>query len=240
MEIFNLKNGIMIDINDPEQTIIENILAVTKELDYVAGYRIGARLAIKNGLKDAVSLIKKHTSKPLLYDHQKFGSEVPEISSSDILDDVRDCGVDGIVILPLAGMRALDSIINKCNKIELLPVVCGDLSYYGYFNSEGGYIESNIQQKIYLDAANFGVSHMIMSCNRVERIKIYCNQLNAIISRLKIFFTAISSIECKELPESCSHMRQNNVYAIFNKEYKTPEEYMQDLSIFWESFIKKF
>lgn len=239
MEIFNLKNGILVDINDPEKSTVEDIIAVTKEIDYVAGYRLGARPVIKNGLRDVASLIKKQTSKPLLYDHQKFGNEVPEICSIDILDDIKDSGIDGIVILPLAGRKVLESIVKKCNKLNLLPVVCGDLSYQGYFISEGGYIENDIQQKIYIDAANLGVSHLIMSCNRIERIKIYCNQLNAIIGQLKIFFTTISSTECKELPDVCSQIKQNKTFAIFNTEFKSPQDYRQNLLAFWDSFRKK-
>ncbi|MCL4378733.1 MAG: hypothetical protein M1409_10240 [Actinobacteria bacterium] len=239
MEIFNLKNGVLIDINDPEKSNIEDIVAITKEFNYIAGYRLGTRPIIKNGLRDIVNLIKKQTSKPLIYDHQKFGNEIPEICSGCILDDIKDSGIDGIVILPLAGKKVFESIINKCNKINLLPVVCGDLSYPGYFSSEGGYIDNNTQQKIYIDAANLGVSHLIMSCNRIERIKIYCHQLNAIIDQLKIFFTAIGSTECKELSDACSQIKQNKEYAIFNTEFKSPEEYIQNLSAFWDSFRKK-
>jgi len=239
MEIFNLKNGLLIDINDPEKSTVEDIVAVTQELDYVAGYRLGTRPVIKNGLRDITTLMKKNTSKPIIYDHQKFGNEIPEIYSGGILGDIKDCGIDGIIILPLTGRKVLESIVKKCNKINLLPVVCGDLSYWGYFSSEGGYIENNTQQKIYIDAANLGISHLIMSCNRIDRIKIYCNQLNAIIGQLKIFFTAISSTECKELPDACSHIRQNKAYAIFDLEFKSPQDYKKDLSAFWDSFRKK-
>jgi hypothetical protein len=240
MEIFNLKNGILVDINNPEKSTVADIVYITKELNYVAGYRLGTRLLIKYGLRDISSLIKKQTSKPLLYDHQKFGNEIPEICSGDILDDIKDSGIDGIVILPLTGKKVLESIVKKCNKINLLPVVCGDLSYWGYFSSEGGYVENDTQQKIYIDAAKLGVSHLIMSCNRIDRIKIYCNELNAIIGQLKIFFTAISSTECKELPDACSHIRQNKAYAIFDMEFKSPQDYRQSLSTFWDSFRKKF
>jgi hypothetical protein len=239
MEIFNLKNGVLIDINNPEKSTVAEIITATKEIDYVVGYRLGVRPMIRNGVMDIVDLIKNQTSKPLIYDHQKFGNDLPEICSGDILDDIRDSGIDGIVILPLAGRKVLESIINKCNKINLLPVVCGDLSYTGYFRSEDGYIENDIQQKIYLDAASLGVSHMLMSCNRIDRIKIYCHQLDAIVGQLKIFFTAISSIECKELPDSCSQIKQNKAYAIFDMKFKSPEEYIQSLSIFWDSFRKK-
>jgi orotidine-5'-phosphate decarboxylase len=239
MEIFNPKNGVVIDINCAEKSIIADIITITKEIDYVAGYQLGAGLVIRYGLKDIASLIKKQTLKPLIYDHQKFINDLPEICSGDILDNIKDSGVDGIVVLPLSGKEALKSVINKCNRINLLPIVCGDLSYPGYFSSEEGYIENDIQQKIYLDAANLGVSHLIMSCNHIERIKIYYHQLDAIIGQLKIFFTSISSTDCKELPDVCSQIKQNKAYAIFNAKFISSEEYTKNLSSFWESFKKK-
>jgi hypothetical protein len=239
MEIFNPKNGVVIDINCAEKSIIADIITITKEIDYVAGYQLGAGPVIRYGLKDIASLIKKQTLKPLIYDHQKFINDLSETCSGDILDNIKDSGVDGIVVLPLSGKEALKSVINKCNRINLLPIVCGDLSYPGYFSSEEGYIENDIQQKIYLDAANLGVSHLIMSCNHIERIKIYYHQLDAIIGQLKIFFTSISSTDCKELPDVCSQIKQNKAYAIFNAKFISSEEYTKNLSSFWDSFKKK-
>lgn len=239
MEIFNSKNGIIIDINYPEKSKAEDILSITKDLDYVVGYRLGASPVIRNGLKDIAAMIKSQVSKPLIYDHQKFGNDLPEICSGDILDDIKDSGVDGIVVLPLSGREVLKSIVNKCNEINLLPIVCGDLSYSGYFSSEGGYIESEIQQKIYLDAASLGVSHLIMSCNHLERIKIFCHQLDSIVGQLKIFFTAISGTECKEIPDICSQIQQSKAYAIFNAKFISPEDFRQNLSAFWDGFRKK-
>jgi hypothetical protein len=58
MEIFNPKNGVVIDINCPVKSIISDIVAITKEIDYVAGYKLGAAPVIRHGLKDIGRLIK--------------------------------------------------------------------------------------------------------------------------------------------------------------------------------------
>lgn len=239
MEIFTPKNGILIDLNYPEKSKVAEAISSTKDLDFVVGYRVGPIPVLKNGLDKIADILRDRADKPVIYDHQKFGSDVPDICSGKILDYIKESGFDAIVILPLSGKEVLESIITKCTKINLLPIVCGDLPYHGYFLAEGGYITTDIQQRIYLGAASLGVSHLMMSCNRMDKIKIYCHQLDAIVGQLKIFITAISSPGCSELPDSCSQLMQKKVYAVFEKEFDSFEEYTSSLSTFWDSFRKK-
>lgn len=239
MEIFIPKNGILIDINSPEKYKIIDILSITKNLDFVVGYRLDSGPVLKHGLGEIAGLIKEKTTKPIIYDHQKFGNDTPEICSRGILEQIKDSGVDGIVIFPLSGKESLELIVNKCSQMNLLPIVCGDVSHSGYFSSKGRYTEYDTQQRIYLDAVSLGVSHLIMSSNSVERIKLYCHKLEAIVGQLKIFFTAISSVENKDLLDVCSQLKQNKVYAIFDIKFNSPEEYRHDLSACWDNFRKK-
>lgn len=239
MEIFKAKNGILIEFNSDNTKIISSIITSTRDFPFIVGYKINAESIILSGLESIVKLIKEQSSLPLIYDHQKFGSDNPDISWGGIIEKIKKVGVDALVILPYAGKEILKRIIKSCNKIGLLAIVCGDLSYKGYFNDEGGYIDSDSQQRIYLDAARLGVSHFLMSCNRLERIKIYCHQLGSIVGQLNIFLTAINSMECTNLPDACSQIKQNNVYAVFDKEFDNPTEYISFLKTFWKSFQNK-
>ena len=239
MEIFKAKNGILIEFNSSNTKLINNIISSTKDFPFIVGYKINTESIILCGLESIVKLIKEKTSLPLIYDHQKYGTDNPEISGEGMIEKIKKVGVDAIVILPLAGSETLKRIIKICNKFGLLVIVRGDLPNKGYFNDEGGYIASDSQQKIYLDAASLGVSYFLMSCNRLERIKIYCHQLESIVGKLNIFLTAINSIECTNLPDACSQIKQNNVYAIFDKEFDNPTEYINFLKTFWESFQNK-
>ncbi|MHB1252627.1 MAG: beta/alpha barrel domain-containing protein [Candidatus Humimicrobiaceae bacterium] len=239
MEIFKAKNGILIELNSDSEKIINNIISSTKDLPFIIGYKLNAESIILNGLKSTVKLIKKQTNLPLIYDHKKLGSDSPDISGGNIIEKIKKAGVDAVVILPYAGKEILEKIIESCNEVGLLTVVCGDLPYKGYFNDEDGYIDTESQQKIYLDAARLGVSHFLMSCNRIERIKIYCHQLDSIVVKLKIFLTAIDSKDCTNLPESCSQLKQNDVYAVFDNKFVDSAEYINLLKVFWESFQNK-
>ena len=156
-----------------------------------------------------------------------------------MLDLIKSYGANGVFLFPLGGKEVLEAIINKCIEIELIPVVCGDLSYKGFFAEEGGYIDIDVQQRIYLDAASYGVSHFMMSCNRVDRIKIYCHQLGGIIGQLKLIFTGINSADCNNLPDSCSQLKHNKAFALFDDSFSNTDEYVSALNTFWEGFKKK-
>jgi len=239
MELFEQKNGVIIDLGYLQDKFLIDTIDATNSIPFVVGYKIGALPVLEAGLKDTLRSIRKISSKPLLYDHQKLGSDLPDIYKGRILDLIKSYGADGVFLFPLGGKEVLEAIINKCIEIELIPVVCGDLSYKGFFAEEGGYIDIDVQQRIYLDAANYGVSHFMMSCNRVDRIKIYCHQLGGIIGQLKLIFTGINSADCNNLPDSCSQLKHNKAFALFDGSYSNTDEYISALNTFWEGFKKK-
>lgn len=239
MELFEQKNGIIIDLSNLQDKSLIGAIEATESSPFVVGYKIGALPVLEAGLKDTLRNIRKISSKPLLYDHQKFGSDLPDIYKGRLLELIKSLGADGVFVFPLGGKEVLEAIINKCIDIELTPVVCGDLSYKGFFADEGGYIDIDIQQRIYLDAASYGVSHFMMSCNRVDRIKIYCHQLGGIIGQLKIIFTGINSADCNNLPDACSQLKRNKVFTLFDSNFNNADDYVSALNTFWEGFKRK-
>ncbi len=239
MELFQQKNGVLIDLHSKENSIMVEAVSLTSTFPFVIGYRIFAESAIDSDFTTLLKRIKSVSGKPVIYDHRKIGLEQPGNYNEKLLLKIKTAGADAVLIFPLAGKLALDSILDSCAKIGLLPIITGDLSYTGFFLEEGGYVDSDIQQKIYLDAATAGVSHFMMSCNRIERMKIYCHQLGAIVGQLKVFFTAIDSSECENLPDICNQIKQYKIYAVFGEEFNSKDTYLNDLNRFWESFQKK-
>jgi hypothetical protein len=239
MSSFVLKSGILVDLNTTDISDAGDMIDCSTGLDFVVGYKVNTGLVIEEGLKKAIGLLKRKTDKPLIYDHQKLGSDFLEPDDGNFFEIVKNSDVDAIIIFPLSGKKVLESLVSKCKKVKLTPVVSGDLPYYGYFLDEGGYISYEVQERIYLDAASLGVSHFMMSCNRIDRIKIYCHQLGSIIGQLKIFLTAIDSEKCSNLPETCSQITQNKAYAAFSQKYTDKHNYLQNLKMFHSNFISK-
>jgi len=239
MELFKQKNGIIIDLGYLQDKSLIDAIEATARIPFVVGYKIGVLPVLEAGLKDTLRSIRKISSKPLLYDHQKLGCDLPDIYKGRILDLIKSYGADGLFVFPLGGKEVLEAVINKCIDIELTPIVCGDLSYKGFFAEEGGYIDIDVQQRIYLDAASYGVSHFMMSCNRVDRIKIYCHQLGGMIGQLKLIFTGINSSDCHNLPDACSQLKHNKAFTLFDNSFNNADEYVSALNTFWEGFKEK-
>lgn len=239
MELFEQKNGVIIDLCCLHGKSYMAAIEAADNIPFVAGYRVGTLPVLEYGLKDTIRSIRKISGKPVIYDHQKLGSDLPGVYKDGMLDLIKSFGTDGVFIFPLGGKEVLESIINKCNDIKLIPVVCGDLSYKGFFTEEGGYMDIDVQQRIYLDAASYGVSHFMMSCNRVDRIKIYCHQLGGMIGQLKIIFTGTNSADCSNLPDACSQLKHNKAFALFNGSFNNADGYVSLLNDFWEGFKAK-
>ena len=146
MEIFKAKNGILIEFNSSNIKLINNIISSTKDFPFILGYKINTESIILCGLESIVQLIKEKTSLPLIYDHKGYGTGNLEISGEDMIEKIKKIGVEAMVILPLAGSETLRRIIKICNKFGLLAIISGDLPNKGYFNDEGGYIDSSSQQ----------------------------------------------------------------------------------------------
>lgn len=239
MKLFKLNHGIVISCNFGDYGKLEDIVKSTGNLQFVAGYKIGMELVLKSGLGKAVSLIRKFTNLPVIYDHQKFGSDVPEIYSKSLFENIKSGGADALIILPHSGKETLETSVKRCFDVGLTPVIGGDLTHKGYIMEEGGYIDNNAHQRIYLDAARLGVSHFIMSCTRLDRIKIYCHQLRNIVGQLKIFLTGINDENCTNIPDACEQLKQNKSFAMLDIALPQHNDFAKSALEFWESFQKK-
>jgi hypothetical protein len=80
----------------------EEIVKATRDLPKVGAYKISAALALSSGLPEVIRIARKHTDKPLIYDHQKAGTDIPE-TGKVFAQTLKACGVDALIIFPLSG-----------------------------------------------------------------------------------------------------------------------------------------
>lgn len=239
MELFKLNHGIVISCNFREFQKLEEMVKSTSNLSFVAGYKVGMELVIRSGLGKVVSSIRKFTDLPIIYDHQKFGSDVPEIYRKSLFETIKSSGIDALIIIPYSGKETLNISIKRCFDAGLVPIVGGDLPHKGYIIEEGGYLDNNAHKKIYLDAARLGVSHFLMSCSRLDRIKIYCHKLVNIVGQLKILLTGIDDEKCSNIPDACEQLKQNKSFAILELTLPEHKDFAKVALGFWENFQKK-
>ncbi len=156
---------------DSDLVRFEEIVKATGDMEKIGGYKIPARSGRK-GWERWVEVARKYTSKPLIYDHQKAGTDVPD-TGQDFIRDVKESGFDAIIIFPESGPRTQVAWTGEALQQGLQVLVGAEMTHPKYKRSEGGYIADEALEEMYIRAARQGITHFVVPGNKVDRIKLY-------------------------------------------------------------------
>lgn len=148
----------------------ERILKETADIDGVGAYKVGFALGLGYGLSSIVAVTRKYTSKPIMYDHQKAGTDIPETGKL-FARIMKEAGVDAVIFFPQAGPETEKAWIEAAFEHDLGVIVGGLMTHPKYFRSEGGYIADEAILEMYLAAAALGVSDFVVPGNRPDDIR---------------------------------------------------------------------
>ena len=76
------------------------VVKATGDIEGVGGYKIGFVLGLTHGLQYVVEVARKHTDKPLIYDHQKAGTDIPEMGK-EYAKLCKEAGIDAVIFFPV-------------------------------------------------------------------------------------------------------------------------------------------
>jgi len=151
----------------------EEIIRETHEITKVGAYKIGAALALSIGLKNAVQIARRYTKKPLIYDHQKAGNDVPD-TADEFCTVLKESGIDAVILFPFAGPATQTAWTQTAQKMGLTVIVGGFMTHERFLLSEDGYMPSSSIEKIYTNATFQGVSDYVVPGNKpavIEKIR---------------------------------------------------------------------
>jgi orotidine-5'-phosphate decarboxylase len=151
---------------------LENLVKQTCDVDGIGGYKVGSILAIKYGLPKVVRSIRKFTDMPIIYDHQKSMTDIPDLAE-EFASAVKNSGVDALIGFPLSGPLTEEKWIEACKKNNLEVIIGGEMTHPKYKRSEGGYVMDEALDEIYLIAAKMGVNNFVIPGNRKDRVTHY-------------------------------------------------------------------
>lgn len=151
---------------------LEKLVSATCGVRGIGGYKVGLGLVIYFGLQEVVDTIRKFTELPIIYDHQKGGTDIPDLGVK-FASVCKDVGVNAVIIFPLAGSVTEEAWIKACQDKDLGVIVGGEMTHPKYLYSEGGYIADSAPETIYLNALKLGVSDFVVPGNKPEKIKYY-------------------------------------------------------------------
>ncbi len=142
----------------------------TAGVEGIGGYKIGFEVGYDKGLKAAVDLARTHTDKPIILDHQKAGSDIPD-TGKNFARAARRAGIDAVIIFPQAGPETARAWIYHALDHGLKVIVGGRMTHPAYAVSEGGWITDEGAMEMYAIAARAGVRHFVVPGNKPDVIK---------------------------------------------------------------------
>ena len=149
--------------------LYESLVKQTSDLPFIGGYKLGFELALTIGLPRAVDIARKYTDKPLIYDHQKGGTDIPDMGKS-FAKVVKGAGIKAMIIFPHAGPETERAWIEAAREVDLGVIVGGLMTHRGYVRSEGGYIADDAVIEMYTRATALGVDDYVVAGNNPEAI----------------------------------------------------------------------
>ncbi len=149
----------------------EKLVQETASIEGIGGYKVGFELGLTYGLPRVVETARKHTDKPIIYDHQKAGTDIPD-TGKNFADVCKRAGIDTVIFFPQAGPETERAWIYSALDKGLNVIVGGRMTHPAYAQSEGGFITNEGALEMYRIAARAGVNHFVVPGNKQDVIKL--------------------------------------------------------------------
>ena len=175
-ELFPVKHGVIVACDVKTMEDFERLVESTTNVDGIVGYKTGFILGLTNGLSNVVDAARDFTDKPIIYDHQKAGTDIPQMGP-EFADLMKESGVDSAIIFPQSGPVTEEAFVKELVKRDVIPFVGGEMTHKGYLSMEGGYIRDDAPPEMYIRGAKEGATYFIVPGNRIEHIREYAKSL---------------------------------------------------------------
>ena len=169
-QIIKLQKSIIPSCDVSDLSELRNLVKETCSVEGIGAYKIGLELALRFGIPAVVSEIRKQTNLPIIYDHQKAATDIPELGEK-FAKAVK--GVDAVILFPLTGPETEKAWIKACKKAKLGIIVGGEMTHKGFLESEGGFINEKSTFAIYEIAVKEKINDFVVPGNKPEKIKLY-------------------------------------------------------------------
>ncbi len=160
-----------LDVTDLDR--IKKLVSAVSNIDIIYGYKVGFSLGLKYGLPKVVETIREFSDKPIIYDHQKAGTDIPDTGQL-FAETMDSAGVDEVILFPQAGPNTLHAWVSAVMERDLRVIVGGVMTHPGYLVSEGGFIRDEAVTEMYRMAYDQGVRSFVVPLTKPQAVlKLY-------------------------------------------------------------------
>ena len=170
MPIIKQKKSIIPSCDVDSLEKLEKLVKSTCSVKGIGAYKIGFELVIPFGMDKVVKIIRKHTKLPIIYDHQKAGTDIPEMGEKFM----NACKLaDAVILFPQAGPETESAWIKAAQKFKMSLIIGGEMTHKGYLKNEDGFIDDGAPKRIYGIAASLGVNDFVIPGNKPDKCMEY-------------------------------------------------------------------
>jgi|TARA_B100001964_G_C14234870_1_gene601918 orotidine-5'-phosphate decarboxylase len=170
MPIIKLNKSIIPSCDVSDLSKLKNLVKETCSVEGIGAYKIGLELCLPHGIPAVIDVIRKYTDLPIIYDHQKAATDIPDLGEK-FARAVK--GVNAIILFPLTGPETEKEWIKACKKAKLGIIVGGEMTHKAFLETDGGFISDKEALKIYEIAAENKINNFVVPGNKPEKIKLY-------------------------------------------------------------------
>lgn len=170
-------NGIIVSLDVESRQILDEIVAKTHNIPEVLGFKLGALSSLSIGLPEAVRLICGRTDKQIIYDHQKAGNDIPDITRR-LVKLAGEAGVSGFILFPFAGPEVMKAGIEEGRSRGLTMIVGGHMTHPSFLESDGGFMSTTLPEKVFGLALRLGVTDFVLPGNLPNIAGSYANTIS--------------------------------------------------------------
>lgn len=210
--IFRLTHGIIpaCDVDDLDK--FKAILETTSDIEGMVGYKIGCILGLSYGLRRLGEESKKYSDLPLIYDHQKAGTDIPALGE-EFAKVCKSGGIQGVIVFPQSGPATEEAFIKAIVKEGLVPIVGGEMTHPEYLSKDGGYIRDEAPEEMYLNGAKAGATHFVLPGNKPDAIKKYRDLISQVVELPRFCMPGIGR-QGGDIKQAFEGVGANPAYAI--------------------------
>lgn len=129
----------------------------------LTAYKVGSTLASDKGHHTTALQLKRVTSKPLIYDHQKFGSDTPNTVRNQ-LETFKE--YDAVIAFPFGGSETRQAISDYARDLDIDILWGGVMTQPGFHSKEGGYVHYTAIGNVYRECADEGWNMYVLPATR--------------------------------------------------------------------------
>ncbi len=158
------------DVDTLEQ--LEQLVRATRDVQGIGGYKIGSILVMRYGLGPVIRSIRSFSNRPIIYDHQKGGTDIPSLGYK-FMTALAEYQVDAVILSPLGGAETARTWIVQAARAGLTVLVGGHMTQPNFLKSEGGFVDDEAPEKIFALAAELGVRDFVVPGNKPAPVAYY-------------------------------------------------------------------